>query len=72
MEKIWALATSLTSTNPKWILGQAGIVPLTSCKRRELEKTLTKLGCQIIPFSFENHGLQSWKVNQIGVGPGWW
>ena len=39
-------------------------------KRRDLEKSLTKLGCQIIPFSFENHGLQSWKVNQIGVGPG--
>jgi len=39
-------------------------------KRKKLEKTLTKLGCQIIPFSFENHGLQSWKVSENGVGPG--
>lgn len=39
-------------------------------KRKKLEKTLRKLGCQVIPFSFENHGLQSWKVNENGVGPG--
>jgi len=39
-------------------------------KRRELEKKLIKLGCQIIPFCFENHGLQTWKVNEKGVKPG--
>ncbi len=39
-------------------------------KRRELEKELVKLGCQIIPFCFENHGLQTWKVNEKGVKPG--
>jgi len=39
-------------------------------KRKKLEKVLTKLGCQIIPFSFETHGLQTWKVTEKGVGPG--
>jgi D-glycero-alpha-D-manno-heptose-7-phosphate kinase len=39
-------------------------------RRRELEKTLSRLGCQIIPFCFENHGLQTWKVSEKGVKPG--
>lgn len=39
-------------------------------KRRELERVLTRLGCQIIPFCFENHGLQTWKVSEKGVKPG--
>jgi len=39
-------------------------------KRKKLEKILIKLGCKIIPFSFETHGLQSWKVTEKGVGPG--
>ena len=39
-------------------------------KRREVEKSLRKTGCQIIPFCFENHGLQTWKVNESGVKPG--
>jgi len=38
--------------------------------KRKLEKTLTKLGCTLIPFSFETHGLQTWKVSENGVRPG--
>jgi len=39
-------------------------------RKRELEKNLSRLGCQIIPFCFENHGLQTWKVSEKGVKPG--
>ncbi len=39
-------------------------------KRRKVEKSLVKSGCQIIPFCFENHGLQTWKVSENGVRPG--
>ena len=39
-------------------------------RKRELEKNLSRLGCQIIPFCFENHGLQTWRVSEKGVKPG--
>lgn len=39
-------------------------------KRRKLEKLLEKLDCNVIPFCFENHGLQTWKVSESGVKPG--
>jgi len=31
--------------------------------RRNLEKTLTKMKCKVIPFNFENSGLQTWSVD---------
>lgn len=32
-------------------------------KKYEVEKKIEKMGCKILPFSFENSGLQTWKVN---------
>jgi D-glycero-alpha-D-manno-heptose-7-phosphate kinase len=32
-------------------------------KKYEVERKMAKLGCNILPFSFENSGIQTWKIN---------
>lgn len=73
IEKIYSNAKNHGAVGGK-LLGAGGgghmLFYVNLEKRRDLEKSLTKLGCQIIPFSFENHGLQTWKINEKGVKPG--
>ncbi|EPA05322.1 kinase galactokinase/mevalonate kinase [Candidatus Nitrosarchaeum limnium] len=73
IEKIYSNARKHGAISGK-VLGAGGgghmLFYVNLEKRRELEKNLIRSGCQIIPFCFENHGLQTWKVSEKGVKPG--
>jgi len=67
IDKIYTYAKNAGTVGGKLLGAGGGGHMLLLCeygKNRKVEEKTRKLGCEILPFSFEHRGVQTWKINK--------